>query len=140
MSDLKIQGEVEISAEGAERALDRVADKAGQMSRRMQVEGDKAGKAVDGIGDGAAAAAEKFTRGEGRMSESIKRATKNLQELGKTASQKIELRITERGLDPAKFAPMLAKLKELEAAQLRVGAASPRMGTACKMPATSCRI
>lgn len=128
MSDLGIQAKVEMSTEGAEQALDRVADKAGQMARRMQTEGDKAGKAVDGIGDGATQAAEKFTRADGRMTEVIKRATKGLQELGKTASQKIELRIAERGLDPAKFEPMLSKLRELEAAQVRVGAASPKMG------------
>lgn len=128
MSDLKIQGEVQLSAEGAERALDRVADKAGQMARTMQAEGDKASKAVDGIGTGASKSADEFTRSEGRISDSIKRATRNLQELGKTASQKLEIRIAERGLDPAKFEPMLAKLRELEAAQARVATSSPRMG------------
>lgn len=128
MSDLKIQGETQISTEGAEQALDRLADKAGQMAKRMATEGDKAGKAVDGIGAGADKSAEQFTRAEGRMSESIKRATKNLQELGKTASQKIELRIAEKNLDPARFEPMLVKLRELEAAQIKVATSAPRMG------------
>jgi ABC-type transporter Mla subunit MlaD len=129
MSDMKLQAGVEMSTEGAEAALARVGDKAGQMANRLQTEAGKAGKAVDGIGSSATESAEKFTRGENRISESIKRTTRNLQELGKTASQKIELRIAERGLDPAKFEPMLVKLRELEAVQNRVAASSPKMGS-----------
>lgn len=122
MSDgLKIQGEVSLSTEGAEGAMSRVGDKAEQMAGRLTREADKAGKAVDGIGSGAAKSADQFTRAEGRISDSIKRATTNLELLGKTASQKLEIRINERGLDAAKFEPMLAKLRELEAAQIRAG-------------------
>jgi hypothetical protein len=119
-SDLKIQGVVEMSSEGAERALDRVGDKAGQMASRLEKEAGKAGKAVDGIGDGAGKSADEFTRAEGKIVASIKRTTQSLEQLGKTASQKIELRIADRGLDSARFEPMLAKLRELESAQNRV--------------------
>lgn len=127
MSDLKIQGAVEMSSEGAERALDRVADKAGQMSSRLEREADKAGKAVDGIADGAGKSADEFTRAEGKIVASIKRTTQNLELLGKTASQKLELRIADRGFDTAKFEPMLAKLRELEAAQDKARAGSSQL-------------
>lgn len=127
MSDLKIQGVVEMSSEGAERALDRVADKAGQMSSRLEKEAGKAGKAVDGIADGANKSADEFTRSEGKIVASIKRVTQNLEQFGKTASQKIELRIADRGLDPARFEPMLSKLRELEAAQAKATAGSAQM-------------
>ncbi len=127
MSDLKIQGVVEMSSEGAERALDRVADKAGQMSSRLEKEAGKAGKAVDSIADGAGKSADEFSRAEGKIVASIKRATTQLEQLGKTASQKLELRISERGLDPGRFEPMLGKLRELELAQARATAGSAAM-------------
>jgi hypothetical protein len=95
MSDqLKIQGVVEMSAEGAENALDRVGEKAGQMADRLQREGAKAGSAVDSIGAGADKSAEQFSRAEGRMSASIKRATTNLELLGK--NRIAEARIPDR--------------------------------------------
>lgn len=128
MSDLKIQGEVQLSAEGAEAALNRVGEKAEQMATRLQSSGEKAGQAVDAIGKSADDNAEQFTRAEGRISDSIKRATKNLELMGKTASQKLEIRIADQGLDASKFEPMLLKLREIEAAQIKAGTASRGMG------------
>lgn len=132
MSDLKIQGEVQISAEGAESALDRVAAKAEQMSGRVSAGADKAGRAVDGIGSGADKSAQQFSRAEGRISDSIKRATQSIEQFGKTASQKLELRISEKGLDAAKFEPALAKLRELEKAQGNVGISAGQMQNALR--------
>ncbi|MEN6538690.1 MAG: hypothetical protein ABFC67_03670, partial [Mizugakiibacter sp.] len=128
MSDLKIQGEVVVSTEGAESALNRVGNAAESMARQVDTSASKAGKAVDGIGSGADASAEQFTRAEGKISASIKRATSQLEMLGKTASQKLDIKIAAQGLDAAKFEPMLAKLRELEAAQVRVGTTSRGMG------------
>lgn len=128
MSDLKIQGVVEMSSEGAEKALDRVGEKAGQMANRLEREADKAGKAVDGLGAGATDNAEQFSRAEGKIIASIKRTTQSLEQLGKSASQKIELRIANNGLDPSKFEPAIAKLRELESAQARVVTSSRGFG------------
>ena len=133
MSDqLKIQGVVEVSTEGAESALNRVGDAAGQMAERMQREGSKAGAAVDGIGAGAEKSAEQFSRVEGRIAASIKRATTNFEMLGKTASEKLEFQIGQKGLDASKFEPMLAKLRELEAANARVGLSTGQMTQALR--------
>ncbi len=118
--DMKIQGVVEMSSEKAEAALKRIGDKAEGMASRVREAGQKAGKAAEAVGDGADNGAEKFSRAEGRIVASIKRATSNLELLGKTASQKIEIKIAEKGLDASKFNPLLAKLRELEAAQSRV--------------------
>lgn len=120
MSDLKIQGVVEMSSEGAERAFDRVGQKSEQMAQKVTQTSAQAGQAVDQIGTGANRNADEFTRAEGRIVSSIKRATTELQNLGKTASQRLELRIDTQGLDRAKFEPLLANLRELEAAQNRV--------------------
>lgn len=120
MSDLKIQAAIEMTSEGAESAFDRVGQKADEMSRKVTQTSAQAGQAVDQIGTGANRNADEFTRAEGRIVSSIKRATTELQNLGKTASQRLELRIDTQGLDRAKFEPLLANLRELEAAQNRV--------------------
>lgn len=120
MSDMKIQGVVEMSSEGAERAFDRIGQKADSMAAKVTQTSGQAGQAVDQIGAGADRSATEFTRAESRIVSSIKRATTELQNLGKTASQRLELRIDTSGLDKAKFEPLLANLRELEAAQNRV--------------------
>lgn len=120
MSDLKIQGVVEMSSEGAERAFDRIGQKSDQMAAKVSQSSGQAGQAVDQIGAGADRSANEFTRAEGRIVSSIRRATTEINNLGKTASQRIELRIDTSGLDKAKFEPLLANLRELEAAQNRV--------------------
>lgn len=143
MSDLKIQGVVEMSSEGAENALGRIADKAGQMASKVQKSADQAGKAVDSIGDGAGKSADEFTRAEGRIVESIKRATTNLQLMGKTASQKLEFNIAAKGLDTQKFEPMLAKLREIEAQAASTSTAANRslntMGVSAAQTAAAMR-
>lgn len=128
MSDIKIQGVVEMSSEGAERSFDRLWQKADEMSRKVTQTSAQAGQAVDQIGTGANRNADEFTRAEGRIVSSIKRATTELQNLGKTASQRLELRIDTQGLDRAKFEPLLANLRELEAAQQRVVGTSRGFG------------
>lgn len=128
MSDIKVQGVVEMSSESAERALNRVGTVAEGMAKKVEGSADKAGKAVDNIGSGAGKISAEFTRVEGNIFNSVKRATAHLEQLGKTASQKIELRIADKGLDAAKFEPALAKLRELEAAQSRVVTSSRSFG------------
>lgn len=117
--DLSIQGEVVVRADKATEAFDLVADKAQAMATDVVGAAGKAGQAVDGIGTSAEKGAEKFTRAEGKIEASIKRATRELELLGKTASQRIEFNISEKGLDGAKFEPLLAKLRETEQAAVQ---------------------
>ena len=84
MSDLKIQGVVEMSSEGAERAFDRIGQKADSMAAKVTQTSGQAGQAVDQIGAGADRSATEFTRAEGRIVSSIKRATPELQNLNAT--------------------------------------------------------
>ena len=126
--DLKIQGVVEVSAEGVDQTFNRVGDAAGRMSNKIESSAEKASKAVDGIGSGANQNAEQFTRAEGKISASIKRATTNLEQLNKTASEKLEIQIATQGLDAAKFEPQLQKLRELEKAQNGVSDSAQSLG------------
>lgn len=142
-SDLRIQGEVVVNSEQAESAFNRVGDKAQQMANEVATSATKAGQAVDKIGDGAGASAEKFTRAESRISASIKRATNELELLGKTASQRLEFNISDKGLDAAKFEPALKKLRELEAqaqaAQRAASGSLDKMGISAAQTAAALR-
>jgi len=142
-SDLRIQGEVVVNSEQAESAFNRVGDKAQQMATEVATSATKAGQAVDKIGDGAGASAEKFTRAESRISASIKRATNELELLGKTASQRLEFNISDKGLDTAKFEPALKKLRELEAqaqqAQRAASGSLDKMGISAAQTAAALR-
>lgn len=129
MADLDITGRVVVDASQAEGAFDRVADKAEQMGREVANAAKQAGKEVDGMGDGANTSAEKFTRAEARIRDSIKRSTQELNLLGKTASEKLEFKIADKGLDSSKFTSYIAELKKAEAAQMALGAASVRSGS-----------
>lgn len=142
-SDLRIQGEVVVNSEQAEGAFNRVGDKAQQMANEVATSAGKAGQAVDKIGDGAGASAEKFTRAESRISASIKRATNELELLGKTASQRLEFNIADKGLDPKKFEPALQKLREVEAqaqaAQRAASGSLDKMGISAAQTAAALR-
>lgn len=132
MADGIVQIDVVASAEGAEAGFNQVATAAEGMARKVENSAGQAGKSVDSIGQNAVKSADQFNSAEGRMSASIKRATTNLELLGKTASQKLEFQIGQKGLDAAKFEPMLAKLRELEAANTRVGMSAAQTAAALR--------
>lgn len=132
MADLSITGEVVVTSEKAEGAFDRVGAKAGQMASKVQAEANKAGAAVDGIGTGAEKGAEKFTRAESRMREAIMKSTRELEMLGKTASQKFEAQLEFKGLDKAKFQPFLDELRNAEEATKKAESGLSGLGSAAQ--------
>lgn len=133
MADLSIQGEVVVNSEKAESAFDRVGDRASQMANEVATSANKAGQAVDKIGDGADKGAEKFTRAEARMRDSIKKSTRELEMLGKTASQKFEANLEFKGLDKAKFQPFLNELRQAEEATKRAETGISSMSATAQM-------
>ena len=71
MSDLKIQGEVSLSTEGAERALDRVADRSSSMADKMRQSGQRAAQAVDDISSALKETRPVFFNGDGWLDTPI---------------------------------------------------------------------
>lgn len=132
MADLSITGEVVVTSEKAEGAFDRVGAKAGQMASKVQAEAAKAGAAVDNIGTGAEKGAEKFTRAESRMRAAIQKSTRELEMLGKTASQKFEAQLEFKGLDKAKFQPFLDELRKAEEATKKAESGLSGLGSAAQ--------
>lgn len=130
MSDLEITGRVVVSTEGAETAFDRVSDKADKMATGIAGAAGKAGTAVDGIGAGADKGAQQFTRAGASIRNEIERSTKSLEQFGKTASEKLELKIQAKGLDAAQFEPYLNELRKVEKAQADAAKSSGAMNDA----------
>ena len=137
MADLKIQGVVEVSTEGAESSLGRVGNAADKMAVNMSAAGAKAGKAVDQIGEIAKATGEKFTRAESVITGSLKKLAVEAAK-AKSVTEglgNIEFNIAAKGLDPAKFQPMInvvrqlaAEYSHLETAQARTAGSSGQFG------------
>lgn len=117
--DTKLQAELSVDTSQGEASIDRFGKSVTRMSDSVSRDADRAGKAVDGIGGGADRSAENFSRAERRMADSIKRTTERMELLGKTASEKLEFKLNTQGLDPAKFEPALARLREIETASQR---------------------
>ncbi|MCH8178215.1 MAG: phage tail length tape measure family protein [Proteobacteria bacterium] len=128
----KVQLGFEVDATNARAGLDQVKDGARDMARSVVDAGKTAASGMDAIGTGAKRAADSLTREEGRISASIRRATTQLETLGKTASQKLEFRIETQGLDAAKFEPALARLRELEAGVSRTGISAAQTAAALR--------
>lgn len=116
MADLSVTGEVVVTSEKAEAAFDRVGDKATQMANEVASSAGKAGQAVDGMGDSAEKSAEKFTRADSLMRAAIMKSTRELELLGKTASQRFEAQIDFKGLEKAKFQEAISGLQAMESA------------------------
>jgi phage-related minor tail protein len=120
----KVQLGVAVDATGAKAGFDQIKQDAQSMAQAVGQAGQTAGKGLDAIGDGAKRAADGMNREEGRMRASIQRATLDLKTLGKSASEKLEAKISLQGLDPAKFQPYLAALKQAEAEQQKLQASA----------------
>ncbi|WP_218510841.1 phage tail length tape measure family protein, partial [Variovorax sp. dw_308] len=123
----KVQLEVGVDATDAKTGFQQVKDSAKDMAQSVKKSGDDAAKGLDGIGDGLSKSTEKFTRDEGRLRAAIQRSTLELQNLGKTASQKFEAKVDFLGFDQGKFAPYIAEMK---AAEMQAKAAANSLNTA----------
>jgi hypothetical protein len=116
----KIQLETGVDASGAKQGFEEVKQGARDMAQAVAQAGQTAGKGLDAVADGAKRAGDGLNREEGRMRASIQRATLDLQTLGRTASEKIEAKISLQGLDATKLQPYIATLKQVEEAQKAV--------------------
>jgi phage-related minor tail protein len=114
----KIQLETGVDASGAKQGFEEVKQGARDMAQAVAQAGQTAGKGLDAVGDGAKRAGDGLTRAESTIRNSLQRATFELQNFGKTASQKFEAKIDFVGADASKLQPYVAALKQAEAAQI----------------------
>lgn len=129
----KAQLGFEVDASGSKAGFDQVKQGANEAAKVVVDAGKTAGKGLDAIGEGAKRAADSLNREESRIAAAIKRATFNFETLGKTSSQKFELRIDQKGLDSAKFEPALARLRDLEGGLQRTGVSAAQTAAALRL-------
>ena len=90
---------------------------AADMADSVTKAGERAGKGMKGIGDGADEAAQKMGRAESAMAQALTRATEKAKiaaQAGESLSRAFEQKIEMRGLDATKLNPLVAKLREAE--------------------------
>jgi phage-related minor tail protein len=123
MSTKKAQLELSANSAPAEQAFDRVEKAGRRMGDSVAKEGDKAGKALEGVGDGAEVAAKKTERAYGRMESEIRRLTAaaKAQAEGTGKAGEIINKAILQGLDPSRFDASLKALRDLEAQQTKTG-------------------
>lgn len=129
----KAQLGFEVDGSGAKAGFDQVKQGAADTAKVVVDAGKTAGKGLDAIGDGAKRAADSLTREESRIAAAIKRTVFNFETLDKTASQKFELKIDQRGLDATKFEPALARLRDLEGGLQRTGVSAAQTAAALRL-------
>lgn len=100
----------------ASPVFDKIKASSQGMAAGVEQAAAKAGQAVDGIGAGAEKSADKFTRAESLMRAAIMKSTRELELLGKTASQRFEAQIDFKGLEKAKFQDAISGLQAMESA------------------------
>lgn len=135
----KAQLAVEADTSRAETGLDRLVKKGGEVGRAVADGGKQAAAGLDAIPKAAEGAAAGFDRAEGRLRASIQRATRDLQLLGATTSQRFAADIEFLGLDAKKFEPYLAELRAIEAQQRAVNSSLGTMGQSAKATAAALR-
>lgn len=129
----KAQLGFEVDASNTKAGFDQVKQGANETAKVVVDAGKTASKGLDAIGDGAKRAADSLTREESRIAAAIKRTIFNFETLDKTASQKLELRIDQKGLDAAKFEPALARLRDLEGGLQRTGVSAAQTAAALRL-------
>lgn len=119
--DRKVQLGVTVDATGARQGFSDVKDSARDMAQSVVTQGNTASKAIDSIGNGGAASAQKVDAATRSMIQSIQRTTAAMEAGSKTSSQYYEALAQQRGIPSDALAPYLA---QLDAATAKQGAAS----------------
>lgn len=135
----KVQLASEMDATGAKTGFDQVKAAARDMAREVAQQGQAAGKAVDGIGDGAKGAADKVDRELSKMAASVQRATAQLQAGERGTASYFEALAKQRGVSVDALKPYLEDLRRAEAAQQAAAASLGNMGMSARATAAAMR-
>jgi hypothetical protein len=123
----------------AKAGLDGVKEAGRGMATSITQSAQATGDALDKMAKFGERTSESFSRSEGSMRAAIQRATFDLENLGKTASQRFEAKLELKGIDKGKFEPYLAELRQVEAAQQRAATGLDKMGVSARQTAAALR-
>lgn len=119
----RIQLAVEVDATQTRTGFDEVRREAGSMATSVERSGERASRAIDGIGEAAVVSSRQMGTAERNMVGSIQRATAALEAGSRSGSRYFEVLAGQRGVDRNVLEPYLVQLRAVEAAQTRSTAA-----------------
>jgi phage-related minor tail protein len=113
----KIQAEIGLNAEPAVQGFEKVKRAGKDAAQSLAESGKRASEAIGSSGDSADSAAKKIVQAEGRIEAALRRRIA-LEEASLKGQRAVdEARISNRGADPAKFAPYLDQLEKIRQQQ-----------------------
>lgn len=116
----RIQLVADIDTTRTREGFQEIGQQATTMSATVAAAGDRAGRAVGGVGDGADRAARNVENAQRSLIGSIQRTTAAMEAGGRSSSEYFAVLARQRGIDPAILEPYLAQLRAVEVAQGRV--------------------
>ena len=135
----KAQVESEFDSTGARKGIGEVKTAAVDMANAVAAAGDKAGKAVDGIGSGAGESAGKLDRATKSIIGSIERTTAAMKAGERGTANYFETLAGQRGANTDALKPYLDQLRQAEAAQRAASGSLDKIGVSAKQTAAAMR-
>ena len=115
--------EVGVNSSGAEAGMNRIDSAIGRTGRNLDNLGGRGTENMGRVGTGADAAAKRVDAATRNIAGAVERATAALISGKKSGAEYFEELARSRGADVMKLAPLIAQLRETEAAQARAKAA-----------------
>ena len=131
--------ELAVDSSGVESGLDRVDGAVKRTGRTLDSLRTQGGGALDSIGNGGAAAANRVDAATRNIAGAVERANAALISGKKSGAEYFEELGRSRGADMMKLAPLIAQLRETEAAQLRAKASTEAAAAAQQAAAEAAR-
>lgn len=135
----KPQLEITADATGALNTIKDVGVAADEMGKKVVGAGQEAGRGLEGIGAAGEKTAEKLSRVERSIVNSIQRSTAELKSMGQGSAARFEALAEMRGIDPARIAPYIASLRAAEQQAEALAKANARTGLSTKEMALALR-
>ncbi len=135
----KLQIEAGMDTGPVVQGTQTITQAVGKMADKVEAEGKRTSKGIEGAADGAAAAAAKIDRDAGRMAASIQRATAAAESGGRSTAAYFESIARQRGIPADTLRPYLDQLRQAEAAQRAAGLSLDGMGISAKQTAAALR-
>jgi phage-related minor tail protein len=129
----KVQLGVAVDATEAKHGLGEIKREAQSMAQTVAQAGNQAGKAVDSIGDGGSASAQKVDAATKSMIQSIQRTTAAMEAGSKTTGKYYEVLAAQRGIDVNALKPYLTQLDAVADKHKQVGSTAGQTAQALRM-------
>lgn len=131
--------ELGVDSSGVESGLDRVDGAVRRTGRTLDSLRTQGGGALDAIGSGGSAAASRVDAATRNIAGAVERANAALIAGKKSGAEYFEELGRSRGADMLKLAPLIAQLRETEAAQARAKAATEALAASQQAAAEAAR-